>query len=295
MELTLKNIDGPAFVQLPASLLEMVSRYLILGILFLASFGLAYPIDSIRVSGESGAEIQLQAPQAPDVLPLPQVQANAVEYFLPGATLHESFHGKLQLKSPHALLRELKATTDKKGVTLRLELNGASEGVKERLQFRRDGQGFRLSLAFPRGEASPALQMAKDEQLPVLTTGTSAIARAPGFGWKQWMAVLFVIFAAGTFTFVWVKFMSGRARLGGSKKYLIESLAQCPMGPKSSVNLIRVGREFLLIGVTPGSVTLLSSLPALQAQYEDETKFERDSFKETVDQEIERLKKEIAL
>lgn len=294
MDGSLRQFDGPTMIQWPAGLLEMISRYLILAILLLASLGLAYPIESIRVAGDSGAEIQLQAPQAPDVLPIPNIQGAAVDYFLPGASLHESFHGKLQLKAPHALLKEFKATAEKKGVLLHLELNGASEGIKERLQFRRDGQGYRLALSFPTN-ATAAMQLAKDEQLPVLTSGANPTVRAPGFGWKQWLAVFFVIIAAGAFTFIWVKLLSGRARLGGSKKYLIESLAQCPIGPKASVNLIRVGREFMLIGVTPAQITLLSALPALQSQYEEETKFERDTFKDTVDEEIERLKKEIAL
>ncbi|MEZ4751463.1 MAG: flagellar biosynthetic protein FliO [Bdellovibrionota bacterium] len=76
----------------------------------------------------------------------------------------------------------------------------------------------------------------------------------------------------------------------GNRKYLIEKMSYCSLGPKMGVSLIKVGSEFVLVGVTPENISFLSNLGKLQAQYEEESQFERDNFKEAVEQEFLRIK-----
>ena len=60
------------------------------------------------------------------------------------------------------------------------------------------------------------------------------------------------------------------------------------MGPggKAGVSLIKVGSEFVLVGVSSHQVSFLSSLPKLESQYEDENRFERETFQAAVQQEV---------
>ncbi|MCB0405747.1 MAG: flagellar biosynthetic protein FliO [Bdellovibrionales bacterium] len=76
----------------------------------------------------------------------------------------------------------------------------------------------------------------------------------------------------------------------GNRKYLIEKMSYCSLGPKMGVSLIKVGSEFVLVGVTSENISFLSNLGKLQAQYEEESQFERENFKEAVEQEFLRIK-----
>src|SRR5690606_14075960 len=88
-----------------------------------------------------------------------------------------------------------------------------------------------------------------------------------------------------------VKFSKGKSMVwrGGTRRHLIETVAQAPLaGGKASVAILRVGSEFVMVGVTPNSVSHLSNLPKLQEEYEAETSLERDSFKEAIAQQVRR-------
>jgi len=56
------------------------------------------------------------------------------------------------------------------------------------------------------------------------------------------------------------------------------------------VSLLKVGTEFVLVGITPNQISMLSHLPKLQEQYAEETGFERGIFKEAVSEEVQRLR-----
>lgn len=263
-------------------------------LLLLSGIAAGYPIDSLKVSGQKEAEIRFQSSDAPAELPVPGVKGNSVELFFAGAELDSTFNGKTELKAPHALVKELTLSQEKKGVLVHAELNGKAGEWKDKVGVTREGQSIVLRLGFP-AKTTPALEYAQSEQLPVLTEVAAVKPTATAFGATQWLVILGVLVVAGMSTFAVVKFLRIKGKTSGSRKYLIEQLAHCSLGPKTGVSLVRVGREFVLVGVTPSQVNLLSHVPALQAQYEEETQFERESFKDHVDEEIQRLKKEIAL
>lgn len=259
-----------------------------------ASPASAWEISSIRVAGETAAQIQLSSPEAPETTPALTIRESVVEFTLPGASLHSSFGGKLKLSAPHALIRTLSAVQDKKGVVVVMDVNGSVEGLKNRLRFQRDASGLALRFELPT-KITGALELAKEEQQPLHAAVAETKPEVTGFGARQIFLILLVFAIAGVITYFVVRFLQTKVKASGNKKYLIESLAHCSLGNKTGVSLIRVGREFVLVGVTPNQVNLISALPALQAQYEEETRFERESFRDAVDEEIARLKKEIAL
>jgi len=269
-----------------------MSRWALL--LLISGIAVGYPITSLKVSGQKEAEVRFQSTEPPAELPVPGVKGNSVELFFAGAELDASFDGKAELKAPHALVKELTLSQEKKGVLLHAELLGKAGDWKDKVSVVREGQSVVLRLGAP-AKTTPALEYAQSEQLPLSTEVAIAKPTAAPFGATQWLVILGVLVVAGISTFFVVKFLRIKGKSSGSRKYLIEQLAHCSLGPKTGVSLVRVGREFVLVGVTPTQVNLLSHVPALQAQYEEETQFERESFKDHVDEEIQRLKKEIAL
>jgi flagellar biogenesis protein FliO len=88
-----------------------------------------------------------------------------------------------------------------------------------------------------------------------------------------------------------MKFLQKKGKLAGSRKYLIENLSYVPLGSnnKNAVCLIKVGSEFVLVGVSPQQVTFLSHLPKLESQYESESKFERNVFEEAIQEELNKM------
>jgi len=262
--------------------------------LCLSSVVVGYPINSLKVGGQKEAEIRFQSSEAPANLPTPAIKGNSIELFFTGAELDGSFQGKAELKAPHALVKELTATQEKKGVSVKLEMIGKAGEWKDRVSVATENQSVVVRLGFP-AKVTPALDYAQSEQLPILTEAAAVKPATSPFGRTQWFVVLGVLVVAALSTFAVVKLIQMKGKASGKRKYLIEQLAHCSLGPKTGVSLVRVGREFVLLGVTPQQVNLLSHVPALQAQYEEETRFERESFKDAVDEEITRLKKEIAL
>lgn len=269
---------------------------------FLAAFFIAllcskifgWEVTSMKVTGDEDALITFNSVASPEVNPAFTIKENLVEFVLPQATLHSSFQGKVKIPSPHALIKNLVITEEKKGVSVMMEINGPSEGLKQRLKFSKEANGILLTLGLPL-KVTPAIELAKEEQKPILTDNVEKKSVAPSFGASQIALIVLVFALAGIATFFVVRFMRSRTASSGSKKYLIEPLATCSLSPKASLHLVRVGREFVLVGVSSSQVNHISSLPALQAQYEEESRFERESFRDAVDEEIARLKKEISL
>jgi flagellar biogenesis protein FliO len=134
-------------------------------------------------------------------------------------------------------------------------------------------------------------EMAKKEELPLFKKAAPApLTSRPATHWARAALALglVVLFAVGAiFGF---RRLTQQKFSSGSRKYLIEKLSYCPVGPKLGVALIKVGKEFVLIGVGPEQVSFLSTLPKLQAQYEEEQKFEGDSFSAAVEEEYRRIK-----
>ncbi|NDD05493.1 MAG: hypothetical protein EB078_11345 [Proteobacteria bacterium] len=90
--------------------------------------------------------------------------------------------------------------------------------------------------------------------------------------------------------FLVLRTVKNKVGLKGTRRYLIEQLGYHSLGAKSGVSLLRIGQEFVLVGVTPNSINIISHLPKLREQYEEETGFERGVFKQAIAEEVQRLK-----
>jgi flagellar biogenesis protein FliO len=135
------------------------------------------------------------------------------------------------------------------------------------------------------------IKLLQEEQAPIATEASAAKSSSSA-GWVRLFLALFVFSLAGGGAYVAAKFLKKQGAFRGSRKYLVENLAYCPVGPggKTGVGLIKVGSEFVLVGVTGQQVSFLSNLPKLSAQYESENHFERDTFRAAVEEEVQRLK-----
>ena len=110
----------------------------------------------------------------------------------------------------------------------------------------------------------------------------------------NFFALLLAVMMAAVCTFLFIKLTQRSkvmSKMRGSRKYLIEHLSTYQLSPKSSVSLLKIGEEFVLIGVTPSQVNHLSSLPMLEKIYHEENRFERETFKEAVSQEANALRR----
>lgn len=263
--------------------------HLILLILF-SKVAFTYQISSISIGGEKGADIFFRASGSPVALPALTTHDNVIELSFSGAELAESLQEKVDLISPHPLIHRISSYPLDKGlVRSRVVMNGSVEGLRQRTVLVAESDGIRLSIGYPQSESS-AINLLKAEQTPLKASllpekkvGRSSHLVSAGI----FLACMAAFAIAGFFLLRALK-MKGRAR--GTRKYLIEQLSYCPVGSKSGIALIKVGTEFVLVGITPHQISALTSLPKLQEQYAGESRFERGAFQEAFDQEFNRQK-----
>jgi flagellar biogenesis protein FliO len=142
----------------------------------------------------------------------------------------------------------------------------------------------------------PPHNFMSEEQLPIsgapsgLDSGAAALATpTPRYHLRDLMLMCLVFICAGVVSALVVRFLKRTGKSRGTRKYLVEQLSFCPLGNKSGVSLLKIGGEFVLVGVTPQQVSLLSALPKLEAQYEDDAQLERSAFREAVHEELSRI------
>jgi len=242
---------------------------------------LAAEIRSIKVGGDEEAQIvftgggQATASRFSD---------NTIELTFPDSKLAEALQGKLDVDAPHTLVKRISLFDNgNKAVKAVIVVNGTSENLRNRISLNATPEGLKATLAYPKAE-SAALTLLKEEQEPLTFTETKK--ESPKFPKMQFFLSLLIIVAAGVATFFFMRFLKSKGQWRGSRKYLIEQLGYCPLGAKAGVSVVKVGKEFVLVGVTPNQVTLLSTLPGLERQYEEESHLERGSFKEAVEEDL---------
>jgi len=147
---------------------------------------------------------------------------------------------------------------------------------------------------------SKSLGQFKQEEEKPLTLNVEKMAEETksSSGWKI-LLVLAVVGVSGVGTYFLLKLLKkqGFKMSSGSRKYLIENLSYSSIGPggKAGVGLVKVGSEFMLLGITSNQVTLLSNLPELAKKYEEESRFERSSFKSAVEQELQKIQTKVRI
>lgn len=262
---------------------------LTLSILVLATSVLAVEVDSIKVAGDDRAEVSFSV-KGEGPTPSLRTQENMVEVTFSNATLSDALKKNAEQSSPHALVHRLQSYEPDKGtVRTRIVLNGTAERLKDRVAIERASGGYLVKIDFPKGGAK-AIELFKEEQAPLSQTVTSGGAKKPSESRLPMFILCIVLLGSSAAALFGVKYLKGRTKIGGSRKYLIEQLGYCALAPKSGVSLVKVGNEFVLLGVTPGQVTFLSNLPKLQEKYEAESDLERKDFRVAVEDEYRRMK-----
>jgi flagellar biogenesis protein FliO len=267
-----------------------VIRLLALGLTLFSSFLSASQLASVKVSGEKQADVLFVFGSGEPSVPTIKVTDNIVELTFLNTDLEESLQSKLDLSSPHSLIQRIATFSSGKDVVRsRIVVNGSSEGLRARLGLHKENGAVRLSLEYPKG-AGPALSLWKEEQEPISVEG-KATKEISGRSMTVQIALLvLVLILTGGAAFFFLRFVKKQGGLRGSRKFLIEQLSYCPLGQKAGVSLLKIGREFVLVGITPNQVSLLSDLPRLREQYEEEATLERGAFKSAVEEEFKRIK-----
>jgi flagellar biogenesis protein FliO len=264
-----------------------------LAILPMSSWGgkAASVLKSIDVGGTEKAELKFVFEGSPAQNPSWQIRDNAVEVNFSGAEISETLAAQTDIQSPHALVSRVRLFPARDGsLKVRISINGSEQRLKERIQLKAGSGQALLSIDYPKAN-DPTLSLLKDEQQPVFAPTEAKKSEPGGMGWFRSIVLVLLLGGAGVGTYFGAKLMRKQAHRFGSRKYLIETIAYSPVGPagKAGVGIVKVGGEFVLVGVTANHVSLLSQLPKLQSQYEDESKVERESFQEAVKEQVREL------
>ncbi len=249
----------------------------------------AVQIQAIKVSGETTAEVSFLSDGALPATPGLRVEDNRVELSFPGIALSTALINAPDITSPHALLQKISSSAENGTSRVRLVVNGSSEKLRDRVKLQKTDTGVKMVLTYPLG-GEATMKLLQEEQVVLETPKPKVAESKGGFGWVRLILVLFVFAGAALTTWYFMKFARTKSGWRGTRRHLIETIANAPVGAggKASVAILRVGSEFVMVGVTPGQVTFLSNLPRLQAQYEEENSLERDSFKEAIAEQSRR-------
>ncbi len=259
--------------------------------LFLSQQAFAYQITSIKVSGEKVADLFFQTVPSPDAVPQLKITDNTIELTFDNVSLVETSRGKLDLESPHALVSRVEAANDGTKVRARILVNGGLDGLKGRVSVGKEIGGVRLKVQYPT-MADAALDLMKEEQAPLAGSLVEKRPAASRMGLGSVLFIAIVFLGMGAAAFFALRFLKGRGVGRGTRKFLVEQVNYTPVGPggKAGVSVLKIGRDFVLIGVTGNQVSFLSALPSLSEDHADDAKLERTAFKEAVEEEYKRLK-----
>lgn len=257
---------------------------------FLQSFAFAqFELKEVKVTGDRQVELEFRGLGVAPT-PMENIQEGVIELTFTGTQIAESLQGKLDLDAPHMLVRRISVYSPENNVVkAKIVVNGSTENLKSRFSFNKSENGLRAKLDYPKGD-STALALFKEEQEPVLDMKPIKANAGSKIPYMQFAMAIIVILAAGGGTLFAFKTLKKKGVIkGGSRKYLIEQMSYMSLGNKAGVSLLKIGHEFVLVGVTPNQVSFLHNLPRLQDQYEDETRLERGAFREAVEEESDRL------
>jgi flagellar biogenesis protein FliO len=272
---------------------KLVSRF---SVLFFAALVAApsawatYHINAVTVNGDKQADVAFSLTDADAPNPTIKIEDNIVELSFNGAELGDRLGDKVELVAPHALVNRVSAfSPEPRTVRARIAVNGSLDNLKNRVSLKRSKDGVTLVVTYPKGE-NATLDLLKEEQLPFGKGLGEKPAKTASFGATQILLISLMFVLAGAASYFFVRFLRSKSGAKGTRKYLIEQVSYCPLGPKLGVSLIKVGTDFVLVGVTPNQISMLSTLPKLQREYEDSSSFERENFKQAVKEEFDRIK-----
>jgi flagellar biogenesis protein FliO len=249
----------------------------------------SYPIASVKLGGGKSGEIFFKT--VPDSnAPQVKIEGNTIELTFTGAELSSELKENSEIASNHPLIhRVVLISPENRVVKARIVINGSLENLKNRFQITKESDGYKAVLSYPAGEASSTAAFLEEEQLPLnfgKKSGEATSTKSSGLT-VVFLCTAILLLGAGVFFLIKI---AKKKVSAGSRKYLVEQLSYCGLGPKAGVSLVKVGNEFVLVGITAQQVTLLSTLPKLQEQYDSESAYERGAFRSVVEDELGKLR-----
>lgn len=254
-----------------------------------AAPALGTQIQAIKIAGETSAEVSFVSDGILPSTPRMSVEENRVDLIFAGVALSPALIQQVDIPSPHALLQRISVSpVEGGGARVRLIVNGSIEKLRDRVKLQKNDGTISLVLTYP-ASATATLKLLQEEQSSIDTTKPATADSRGGFGWFRLFLILFLFAATGGGTWLFVKYAKKKTGWRGTRRHLIEMVASAPVGEnKASVAIVRVGGEFVMVGVTSSQVNLITRLPKLESQYEEENSLERGSFKEAIEEEVRR-------
>lgn len=262
-------------------------------VVILALLGFSYlllgaELREVAVVGQENAQLKMIGDLSPDSA-VWKVQDGILEIVLPGTVLSKEHGDKIELLGPHALIKRISfINTTNTTVKGKVVLNGSMEEIQKRIGISKVGNDLVMTVDYPRQNSS-TLRLLQEEQTP-LTGPKKSLQQESQSNYRTALTLVTLFFLIiGVGGFVFFRFFRQKGALRGARKYLIEQLGYCPVGTKSGVSLLKIGKDFVLVGITPNQISMLSHLPKLQEEYEEESGFERSVFKQAVAEEFKKL------
>ena len=242
----------------------------------------------IEVKGEKEAYIKFKLPSKSGSVPEMKIKDNLVEIDFPTS---ESVTKKVDVNSPHILINRITLIPLGDKLRAQVVVNGSLEKLADRLKLSQVNDQVQLAVEFPKG-ITPTLDLLKEEHVPLISEKKEEKIPSIASGWGQVVTsalILLVLLSGGLYGY---QVMRKRGKTTGTRKFLVEQVNYSPIGPggKVGVSLVKVGTEFVLVGVTANQVNMITRLPKLEEQYEKETEFERSNFRDAVEKEYSRLR-----
>jgi flagellar biogenesis protein FliO len=248
-------------------------------------------IQAVKVTGDTAAEVSFVTDTPLSTTPRLTVEENRVELVFNDVAVAPGLASGGDISSPHALIQRISTSaTDGGGARVRLLINGSQDKLRDRVKLQKRDGSVVLALSYPAG-GEATMKLLQEEQSTLDTRKAAVAPTRGGFGWFRLFFILALFAAAAAGTWYVLKFTKKKTGWGGTRKHLIETVAQSPIGGgKASVAILRVGGEFVMVGVTADQVSFLSNLPKLAETYEEENSLERDSFKEAIAQQARKAR-----
>lgn len=238
-------------------------------------------ITSIGVEGGDEARVNFELDSHLGELPSIDVSGNVVSLSV-RAKLSDNYQGKIDLDSPHSLIQRLSAYSIDGSVKVKLVMKGEESNLRDRISLREEGSKLVLAIRYPlSGENSLLSFQNENKKIESVLSPKTPLNRN-----KIWLFGSLVVLITMLAMLGGLRVLKKRGGFRGSRKFLIEQLSYFPLGTKSGVSLLKIGSEFVLVGITPQQISFLSSLPTLEKEYLSQTKLEREVFKEALHQEV---------
>lgn len=264
-------------------------------VLGLSSLGMAYTLEDLRFGGDGKAEIQFGIRNAENSAPQIKVEGNVVDIQFLGAEIAREWTQR-EWNRPHTLVQSaVVSKIEPNAVRVRFVISGSTEDLKKRVRLEKNDKAVKLLVDYAPGASAAATDKStaslwrESEETPLGTLDGKHEKSRSGGTLPVILVGLFltlVTVGVGVWSYRTFKQKGGKV---GSRKYLIETVAYHSLGNRNGVSLLKVGDEFVLVGITPTQVSMLSHLPGMQKRYAEESQFEREGFQVAVEEELGRI------